>query len=575
MTLVFILFILKFGFAQDVSRDLQKPPALDESRIRELWMEQPPGVQVGFGTASVRYPQQLPPSGNMSGTWKVSGWKNEKVNTQFLVWSKEGIDNFSWVLSELKAGNGRTIGAEAFSGGPVEYVMTDEFRDGCGYRRSADFDSSMVADIIRSDRLASSVAAMHTQPVWLGIQIPVDAAPGLYKATLTIKAGGRDYPLMIELTVVDRALPFSKNRTFQLDLWQHPAAIARVHNVPLWSNEHFSLMRNYYTMLASLGQKAITASIVDEPWNHQTYDDYPGLVKWTRKRDGSWKFDYTLFDKYVGFVMSCGIDRRINCYSMIPWKIEFSYYDEAAGKELAFTHSVGTDEYNAFWETMLRDFTAHLKKMGWFGITAIAMDERPMDAMKSVIALLKSIDPEWKIALAGDYHDEIEGDIYDYCLASRFTFPDKVLKAREESGKLSTWYTCCTEVYPNLFTFSAPDEGVWIGWYTAAAGFDGYLRWAYNSFTANPLKDSRFTAWPAGDTYQVYPGPLPSIRFEKLNEGIQDFEKIRLLREEYKVRNETEKLKRLEEELAGFKISTLSSVSAQEMVEKARILLNE
>lgn len=116
---------------------------------------------------------------------------------------------------------------------------------------------------------------------------------------------------------------------------------------------------------------------------------------------------------------------------------------------------------------------------------------------------------------------------------------------------------------------------MWIGWYTAAAGFDGYLRWAYNSFTANPLKDSRFTAWPAGDTYQVYPGPLPSIRFEKLNEGIQDFEKIRLLREEYKVRNETEKLKRLEEELAGFKISTLSSVSAQEMVEKARILLNE
>lgn len=118
-----------------------------------------------------------------------------------------------------------------------------------------------------------------------------------------------------------------------------------------------------------------------------------------------------MFDRYVDFVMSCGITGRINCYSLIPWIIEFSYYDEASGIGQMFTHSVGTEEYNVFWGTM--------------------------------------------------------------------------------------------------------------------------------------LKDSRFTAWPAGDTYQVYPGPLPSIRFEKLNEGIQDFEKIRLLREEYKAKRKSENWKGL------------------------------
>lgn len=54
---------------------------------------------------------------------------------------------------------------------------------------------------------------------------------------------------------------------------------------------------------------------------------------------------------------------------------------------------------------------------------------------------------------------------------------------------------------------------------------DGFLRWAYKSWPQTPLADSRFTAWPAGDTYQFYPGPLSSIRFEKLMEGIQDFER--------------------------------------------------
>ena len=37
--------------------------------------------------------------------------------------------------------------------------------------------------------------------------------------------------------------------------------------------------------------------------------------------------------------------------------------------------------------------------------------------------------------------------------------------------------------------------------------------------------------WPAGDTFLVYPGSRSSIRFEKLREGIVDFEKIRLVRE--------------------------------------------
>ena len=43
--------------------------------------------------------------------------------------------------------------------------------------------------------------------------------------------------------------------------------------------------------------------------------------------------------------------------------------------------------------------------------------------------------------------------------------------------------------------------------------------------------DSRFVTWPSGDAYLVYPFAQSSIRFERIREGIQDFEKIRILRE--------------------------------------------
>jgi hypothetical protein len=35
---------------------------------------------------------------------------------------------------------------------------------------------------------------------------------------------------------------------------------------------------------------------------------------------------------------------------------------------------------------------------------------------------------------------------------------------------------------------------------------------------------------PSGDCFLVYPGPRSSIRFERLREGIADYEKIRVLR---------------------------------------------
>lgn len=307
---------------------------------------------------------------------------------------------------------------------------------------------------------------------------------------------------------------------------------------------------------------------MNEPWGHQTYDDYPSLVKWTKKKDGNWSYDYSLFDKYISFVMDCGITERINCYSMVPWKIAFTYYDEATQQEAVFTDAIGTPAYNAFWKTMLVDFTQHLKQKGWFSKTYIAMDERPMEAMKSVIKLLKETDKNWKIALAGDYHPEIEQDIDVYCIASRWEFPAATLAKRKEKGQLSTWYTCCTEPYPNGFTFSSPAEGVWIGWYTASKNMEGYLRWAYNSWTKNPLKDSRFITWPAGDTYMVYPGPLSSIRFEKLIEGGQDFEKIKYLRAAYAKNKQTKQLNDLNKALEIFDIKSLSKTTADDMLKK-------
>lgn len=569
----FSVLLWKTFQAQDASMALQKMPVMTETEKAAQWEKLSGAVQVSFINDNIRYSQDRVPSFSIQNHVTVTAWKGEKVHTQLAVWANKDISRVSIAVSDLSAKGRNTIPKQTITTGFVNYVMTDEFRNGCGHRKAEDFDSSLVADLIHTSQTSAALKKNTVQPIWLSVQVPPGTPTGLYRGKVTVRAD-KNYTLHLTVNVLNKTLPPPAQWGFHLDLWQHPAAIARVHGVPLWSKAHFDRMKPYYTMLANAGQKNITASIVEEPWNHQTYDDFPSLIKWTKKRDGTWLYDYTLFDKYISFVMDCGIRQRINCYSMVPWKIAFPYYDEALEKDTVFTGKIGSPEYHAFWKPMLTDFTRHLKKKGWFGITAIAMDERPMPAMQAVIQLLKEVDKDWKIALAGDYHPEIEKDIYDYCIASRWQFPSATLAQRQGQGKLSTWYTCCTEKYPNGFTFSPPAEHVWIGWYTAAKNMDGYLRWAYNSWPRNPLQDSRFTAWPAGDTYQVYPGPLSSIRFEKLIEGIQDFEKIRFLKEDFKNRKDEGKQKELEAILASFDIDALQQQTAEEMVRKAKLFLN-
>lgn len=130
------------------------------------------------------------------------------------------------------------------------------------------------------------------------------------------------------MKVNERILPAPRDWAFWLDMWQNPYAVARYYQVPLWSEAHFEAMRPVMKQLADAGQKCITASIMHQPWGGQTEDPFESMVMRVKKLDGSWEYDYAVFDKWVEFALSMGIDREINCYSMIPWKLSFRYYDQ-------------------------------------------------------------------------------------------------------------------------------------------------------------------------------------------------------------------------------------------------------
>ncbi|MCD8183972.1 MAG: DUF4091 domain-containing protein [Bacteroides sp.] len=482
---------------------------------------------------------ECPPASGLLKQQALMAWRGERLHAKLLLWSAASEGELSFSITEPEG----TRWVDATSTGFMRYVMTDELnkdgKGGCGYRPDKTmYDSLLVADRIQP--ITSIAYEPNTvRPVWITFDVPRDAAPGLYKGTVEVKSSQSEpQTLSYSIRVIDRTLPEAGQQKFHLDLWQNPFAVARVAGVPLWSKEHFEAMRPLMERLAKAGQRGITASITHKPWNGQTYDYFRNMITEVRRVDGTWTYDFTLFDRWVEFMMSCGVGPYIYCYSVIPWDLTFRYYDQADNAMVDRKFNVNDPGFDDYWMSKLTAFASHLKAKGWFGNAIIAMDERPVESMNAALRVIRKADPDFKISLAGYYHKELDDEIYDYCIGYYDQYPEGVVEARRANGKITTFYTCCTEVYPNTFTFSQPIEASAFGLIAEQRDLDGYLRWAYNSWVESPCEDSRFTAWAGGDTYLVYPENGTSARFEKLIEGIQMFEKIQQLKtDERRVRS--------------------------------------
>ena len=355
------------------------------------------------------------------------------------------------------------------------------------------------------------------------VSVPADAKPGVYSCG------------MMNIRVVDRVLPPAKEWKYFLDLWQHPWAVSRYHDVKPFSKKHYAKMRPVYELLASAGQKTITTTILPEAWDHQCYDAYGTMIGRVKREDGTWQFDYSVFDEYVEFCRGCGLGPAICCYTLCPWGYVVRWQN-AKGETESCVAKPGTKEFEDYWGVFLQAFATHLKQKGWFEQTYISMDERSIEDVKLIGEFVQKHAPGLRISMAGNQLPSQYGvTIDDFCMILSDKINADYLKEaaeRRAKGMVTTYYVCCWPLYPNTFMSSGPGEAFWLGAYPAMIGLDGFLRWAWNSWPKDPRKDATYWAWTAGDTFLCYPDGEPSWRFMELRNGIAAAEKVRLLKEQ-------------------------------------------
>ncbi len=357
--------------------------------------------------------------------------------------------------------------------------------------------------------------------------------------------------ISFKVDVVQKELPSLKDGSFHLDLWQHLSSWARTYEVPFWSDEHFEIIDNFTSELASLGEKVITVVASDFTWEGQgcyLVEENPSnlfehnIIKVKKTVDGQIKCDFTALERYLDICFRYGMKDEIDIFGILAsWK-RTDFGNPIKGYDDPIRVALFDEEHKTYsYIDNKGDLAQYLKEViGFFKSKDLLDRVRIISDMPENSELfakwsdfLKRSSGEellFKIALHEDSFMDRIGEFSDITLSFPLLLKskDRLEEIRDRiSGKLG-WYVCWFPDEINHFVSSPLIESRLTGWYSYYMGLDGFLRWDYALWTGNPFDNIsyKYPRWKAGDMFFVYPGrdmkPIRSIRWENLRFGLQD-----------------------------------------------------
>jgi len=406
----------------------------------------------------------------------------------------------------------------------------------------------------------------RAQPLWITVRIPEKTNPGSYSATLTltgritppvgtstssIKSTASTAPTIIG-KANPQADPISRSTeitlTKKLTLRVHKAAVK---NCRLWvtdwfamhwphmeinpapeSDEYYALLRRYAENMAEHRHNVALISPLS-------------LAQFSVAPDGKLAIDFSRFDRWVQTFKDAGVIGRIEGGHIggrkADWESPFvvNIWQVKDGNPVSTTAAPSSPEADAFYSQFFPALVKHLRERGWLDCYLQHLADEPIpsniDTYRAMASLARKYAPELKIMEACHAKDLV-GAMDVWVPQLNFLHTDFAhYQERQRAGEEVWFYTCVFPQgeYANRFIELPLIKTRLLHWINFRYGITGYLHWGYNHWT----QDDPFTHTtrahpgpsylPAGDPWIVYPGkngPLDSIRFEAMRDGIVDHE---------------------------------------------------
>jgi len=89
------------------------------------------------------------------------------------------------------------------------------------------------------------------------------------------------------------------------------------------------------------------------------------MIEWTKRADGTWKFDYNIFDQYVQLAMEAGVNKAITIYTPVPWGHRFPLPRRQIRQLCVRGMVARIRRVQVRWTVFLDDLKRHLEQKGW------------------------------------------------------------------------------------------------------------------------------------------------------------------------------------------------------------------
>ncbi|MCG3178981.1 MAG: hypothetical protein BIFFINMI_01311 [Phycisphaerae bacterium] len=249
---------------------------------------------------------------------RIYGARNGAFSGVVVAGGESAIADLKAAAGDLKSAGG-TIAADRVE---LRFGLPDGVQD---QKAPPWFDSLSPTPPAEVKRVG--VAAV--EPIWITVNVPADAKAGEYKGTVTVSADGADpVAVPVQLTVADWSLaPVTQSQTGWW-LAQSPESLALAYDVPMWSDAHLKLIGQSFDLMRQVGARMIYVPL----FAHAHFGNDYSMIRWVRQADGSYKPDFTVFEKYLATAVKHLGRLEVVCIHSWPVTSGGSYMGQA-GKE--------------------------------------------------------------------------------------------------------------------------------------------------------------------------------------------------------------------------------------------------
>ncbi|MDW8290863.1 MAG: DUF4091 domain-containing protein, partial [Armatimonadota bacterium] len=392
-----------------------------------------------------------------------------------------------------------------------------------------------------------SLPQERNQAIWILVHVPNTAPAGDYQGNITVHTNRGRVVAPLKVTVFDFSLPkFATLRSgFGISHWN----IKRYHHLQTPEQEK----QVWEMYMRSFAEHRIS------PYSFYAYA--PIHVRF--EGEGAEKkvvVDFSEFDKAASYYLD---EVGFNAFVLpLQGMGGGTFHERWEGEFGGFR--AGTPEYERLWGDYVRQVEAHLREKGWLEKAYVYWFDEPeprdYDFVIEGMRRLKRHAPGIRRMLTEQPEPPLYGHVDLWCgLTPHWT--REMAEERKKAGEEVWWYICTGPRAPYIGLFiehPAVELRLW-GWQSWQYGIQGILIWetvwwtsptAFPNSLQNPWEDPMSYVsgygvpegtkqfWGNGDGRFLYPPrrdpngqhppavepPSPSIRWENLRDGVEDYE---------------------------------------------------